>query len=115
CEGGLFLTQQVEASNLKDLCKEFRAGQKWDSNTLMQVKKYLMQAGFCILDARQWSGKFIFKDVGSIVYFLKAVPWLVPGFSVKKHLTALKKLQKKVDSGKKLVFLQKNFLVLARK
>ncbi len=115
CNTGLFLIQQIEDSTLKDLCKEFGANQKWSSHTFFQVKKYFVKAGFHIEDAKHWSAKLMFNDVGAFVYFLKAIPWLVPGFSVKKHFKALEKLQKKLDSGKKLVFVQKSFLVLVRK
>src|SRR3989338_5452481 len=49
--GGIFLTQQVDGRNLKDLMKEFGAKPKWEFNTLTHVTKQLKNAGFEILEA----------------------------------------------------------------
>jgi hypothetical protein len=38
----------------------------------------------------------------AIVYYLRVVPWLVPGFSVATHLSQLRRLQAKVDAGGQL-------------
>gem|GEM_PF-1972829 len=35
-----------------------------------------------------WQGALCFTDVGAIVYYLKALPWPVPGFMVEMHLPA---------------------------
>jgi hypothetical protein len=40
-----------------------------------------------------WRGELRFADVGAIVYYLKAVPWLVDGFSVATHQGVLFALQ----------------------
>jgi len=114
-KGGVFLTQQVEGTNLDDLMRVFGAKPKWPSNTLENLKKYLIKAGFKIKIAKKWSGKMTFKDVGAVVYFLKAIPWLVDNFSVKTYLPCLKKLQKKIDKDKKLAFSEKRFIILAEK
>lgn len=112
---GKFLTQQVEGSNLRDLLREFNTVPKWKSNTLANVKKYLVQAGFKIKDARAWAGKVTFKDIGALIYYLKAVPWSVKGFSIKTHLPILEKLQKKIEKSGKLMFTYRRFLILAEK
>jgi hypothetical protein len=53
--------------------------------------------------------------VGAIVYYLKAIPWIVDGFSVDTHLPYLLALQKKVDNGEKLQFCAAKYLLQARK
>ena len=45
-----------------------------------------------------------FLDVGAIVYYLKAVPWDVPGFTVRTHLRHLLALQERLESGEELSF-----------
>ena len=40
----------------------------------------LRAAGLAIVDVQDWQGSLRFLDVGALVYYLKAVPWLVPGF-----------------------------------
>lgn len=109
------MTQQVEGSNLNDLMEIFNTKSKWESNTLNNARKEAEKIGFKIKDARGWYGKYIFKDVGAIVYFLKAIPWIVDNFSVNDHLTYLKKLQEKIDKEKELVFSQRLFLILVEK
>ncbi len=112
---GIFLTQQVDGRNLKDLMKEFNTKPKWEYNTLTNIKKHLKEIGFKIKKENQGSGKTIFKDVGALVYFLKAIPWIVDNFSVNKYLSVLKKLQKRLEKKGKLSFTSKRFLVLAQK
>ena len=75
----------------------------------------LQAAGLTIVDTQDWSGKLAFTDVGAIVYYLKAVPWLVPGFSVETHLEALLNLQDRLEAGEKLAFSARKYLIEARK
>jgi hypothetical protein len=55
-----------------------------------------------------------FADVGAIVYYLRAVPWLVPGFTVETHLDYLLELHSKLRAGKELAFEAKKYLIEAR-
>lgn len=113
--GGSFLTQQVGGGNLNDLISAFDATPKYKSWTLENTKDDILSVGFKIKEAKEWRGKIEFNDVGAIVYFLKAIPWIVEGFSVDSHLQYLEKLQAKLDNGEKLVFTQVRFLVSAQK
>lgn len=113
---GVFFTQQVTGSeDLQDLVKEFGAKRKFSNITLEGYKKQLKNAGFKIREAKKWKSKKIFKDVGAIVYYLKAIPWVVQGFSVEKNITDLKKLQKKLEKNKRLAFETARFMILAQK
>lgn len=113
--GGNFLTQQVGGGNLNDLIAAFEATLKYKSWTLEHIKNDIQNAGFAIRDAKEWKGQIEFKDVGAIVYFLKAIPWVIEGFSVENNLKHLSQLQSKLDKGEKLVFSQVRFLVSAQK
>ncbi|MEK7537647.1 MAG: SAM-dependent methyltransferase, partial [Patescibacteria group bacterium] len=73
------------------------------------------QNGFRILDARNRVGSVEFYDVGAIVFFLKNIPWIVEGFSVKSHLSSLEKLQKKIDEGRQLRYTIGRFLIKVAK
>jgi D-alanyl-D-alanine carboxypeptidase len=112
---GLFLTQQVDGRNLSDLMKEFGTRPKWPSNNLQNISIQLKKEGFRIIDAKEWKGKTVFHDVGALVYFLKAVPWIVDDFCVEKYITALEKLQKRIEKTGKLEFNAGKFLLLAKK
>ncbi len=75
----------------------------------------LQQAGLTLVTVHDWSGTISFADVGAIVYYLKAIPWLVPGFSVTTHAPYLQQLQRRRDRGEPLVFTAKHYLIEARK
>ena len=62
---------------------------------------------------RSWTGRHTFFDVGALVYFLRAIPWVAPGFSVEGKLAALKGLQRRLDRGDTLSFSIARFLVEA--
>ena len=57
----------------------------------------------------------MFTDVGAIVYYLKAIPWVVPGFTVKSHLRYLLVLQERLEAGEELGFYAAKFLIEASK
>jgi hypothetical protein len=65
--------------------------------------------------AEEWSGDYSFTDVGAIVYYLKAVPWLVEGFSVDTHVDDLLRLQERLEREGELVFEARKMLIEARK
>lgn len=39
----------------------------------------------------------VFFDVGAVVYFLRVVPWIVPGFSVARFREPLRELHRKIE------------------
>src|SRR3989339_664992 len=112
---GVFLTQQVGGDNFIDLMAEFNTKPKWTENELEIVVEKMEEIGFGIKEAKKWRGKRIFKDVGAIVYLLKAVPWIVDDFSVDSHLSYLEKLQKKLEKNGKLEFIDTKFFILGVK
>jgi SAM-dependent methyltransferase len=112
---GVFLTQQVHGLWASDLLKVFGARPQWPEAAPEKYVPWLLKAGFEITDLREWEGRLQFTDVGAIVYYLKAVPWLVPGFSVKGHLEALLSLQRLLDAGEALAFSARKYLIEAKK
>jgi hypothetical protein len=113
--GGTFLTQQVHGLWAHDLLAAFDAKPQWPEATLDKYVPRLREAGLKIIDTQDWSGHLIFTDVGAIVYYLKAVPWLVPGFSVETHLKYLLALQEQLENQKPLSFVSRKYLIEARK
>jgi SAM-dependent methyltransferase len=113
--GGTFLTQQVHGLWAQDLIAAFGAKPAWPEATLEDNVRSLRNAGLAIVAAEEWSGAFSFTDVGAIVFYLKAIPWLVDGFSVETHLAHLLALQARLEHGEGLVFEARKYLVEARK
>ena len=102
--GGVFLSQQVHGLWAKDLLAEFGARPQWPDATPSYYLPRFEQAGLVLNKLENWQGELTFTDVGAVVYYLKAVPWFVPGFSVDAHLEALLKLQDRIEREGKLVF-----------
>lgn len=113
--GGIFMTEQVDGRDLYDLCRAFDCMPQWAFFTLDFALDRIITAGLIVDVAREWNGKTVFKDVGAIVYYLKAIPWIVPGFSVETHCKYLLKLQDRIDREGELAFTRKLLFVKAKK
>jgi len=113
--GGTFLTQQVHGLWAVDLLAAFDAKPQWPDATPEKYLPRLQEAGLEIVNAQNWSGELAFTDVGAIVYYLKAVPWLVPGFSIDSHLKYLLKLQEQLEHNGLLAFAARKYLIEAHK
>ena len=114
-QNGTFLTQQIHGLWAFDLLEVFGVKPQWPEATLEKCIQRLKAAGLIISDSREWSGELSFTDVGAIVYYLKAVPWLVPGFSVETHLKTLFPLQHRLEENRSLVFVARKYLIEAYK
>ena len=114
-QGGRFLTRQVHGLWAQDLLAAFDASPQWPDATPQKYVQWLEAAGFNVLEVQEWSGRMVFTDVGAIVYYLKAVPWLVPGFSVASHTLNLLALQKQIETQGELVYEARNYLMEAQK
>lgn len=113
--GGTFLTQQVHGLWAVDLLAAFDAKPQWPDATPEKYLPRLKAAGLEIINHQDWSGELTFTDVGAIVYYLKAVPWLVPGFTVESHLQYLLNLQARLQNNERLTFSARKYLIEARK
>jgi SAM-dependent methyltransferase len=113
--GGTFLTQQVHGLWAIDLLDAFDARPQWPDATPEKYLPRLQEAGLEIVNVQNWSGELTFTDVGAIVYYLKAVPWLVPGFSVGSHWKYLLNLQNQLEDKESLTFTARKYLIEARK
>lgn len=113
--GGTFLTQQVHGLWAVDLLAAFDAKPQWPDATPAKYLPRLKEAGLEIVNHQAWSGQLTFTDVGAIAYYLKAVPWLVTGFSVESHLGYLLNLQNRLENNQSLTFTARKYLTEAHK
>jgi hypothetical protein len=113
--GGTFLTQQVHGLTVQDLIAHFGAEPLWPYATCERKVARLEAVGLEIVTVRDWQGLLSFTDVGAVVYYLKAVPWLVEGFGVETHLEALLALQRRLERGEPLAFADRKYFIEARK
>jgi len=113
--GGTFLTQQVHGLYAHDLLAAFNVAPLWPDATPEYYLPQLQAAGLTIVMHEDWTGKLTFTDVGALVYYLKAVPWTVPGFTVATHIEHLHALQQRLETAGQLVFAAKKYIIEAYK
>src|SRR5690349_13868154 len=94
--GGHVLTQQVGGDSRHDLLAVFGARPQWPDMVLPVMRPAFARQGFTLLRAEEWRGRVTFVDVGALVYFLKAIPWLVDDFSVDRYRRALVSLHERL-------------------
>jgi SAM-dependent methyltransferase len=92
--GSQFITQQVGGENSKDLNQLLGAPAytEFANWNLAYAVKELADAGFIIREQLEDTPITRFFDVGAIVYYLKAIPWQIPDFSVEQYFERLLEL-----------------------
>ena len=97
--GGTFVTEQVGGEHHGELRSllgaEVPRPARWD---LEAAVKQLETAEFHIIDALESFPSTTFGDIGTIVYYLKAVPWVVPRFSVERYRDRLLELHRLIEA-----------------
>lgn len=115
--GGLFVTEQVGATNNFSLSRYL--DQKYipafPDNTLINSSVSFENEGFKILLAKQAFPELKFFDVGAIVYYASVIPWEFKSFSVDSSFEKLLKLQKIIDNQHYISTNEDRFLIVAQK
>ncbi len=113
---GTFITQQVGGQNNKELNELLGAPRyeyyNWNLKTAVSQLKV---AGLEIIEQKEDMVKTRFYDIGTIVYYLKAVPWQVPDFTVEKYFEMLKEIDNHIQKEGYIDFTCHRFLVIAGK
>jgi len=101
--GGVFLTEQSGSAEIPELCRLLGMdrptppGPQWN---LTLAKDQLVKAGLRPLEGGEADFSMSFRDVGALVWYLTAIPWVVPGFSVDRCRARLERLHAwTVDRG----------------
>ena len=116
--GGRFITQQVGGKDGTDLNKLLKAPNPdfgmpdWD---LEHARAHLETVGFKVIKAAEEFPLTSFTDVGAIVYYLKAIPWQIPDFTVNRYSDRLEELERRVRAGGAFEVRSHRFLLVAEK
>jgi SAM-dependent methyltransferase len=120
--GGAFMTQQVGGDYLDGLNKLLGApppnrppdapDRVWN---LAYAVRQLRSAGFTIADRREEEPTVVFTDIGAVVYYLKAVPWQIPDFTVQSYRDRLRAVHDRIVAGGPLRIPGPRFYVEARR
>ncbi len=113
---GYFVTQQVGGMNDIDLNSALGAPvPEFYDWCLFKTLGELRNAGFEILDCAESMGYTRFYDIGSIVYYLKCIPWQIGDFSVELYFDKLWLLGEYMKKYRHKDFVNHRFLVIAQK
>ncbi|PEJ67026.1 methyltransferase domain-containing protein [Bacillus wiedmannii] len=88
---GIFLTQQAGGLDCAELNKQFGTplNSEFASWSLETACNELKENGFTILEEKEEFPFQRFYDIGAIVYYLKAIPWQIPDFTVERYYEEL--------------------------
>ncbi len=111
---GQFITQQVGGQNEADLNALLGANTyPYASWTLDYAVNELQQAGWRIVQQHEAFPVMRFYDVGAVVYYLKAVPWQVPNFSIEGYFDKLAAIHTRIEEQGYIDFSMHRFLIVA--
>ena len=113
---GVFVTQQVGSVDEITLMQFFEQRSARIGNwNLESAVLELEHAGMTVEYADEQIGTTRFFDVGAVVYFLRAIPWLVEGFSVERYDEQLRRLHARILARGYFETEMHRFVVTARK
>jgi len=115
--GGLFITQQVGGLDNLELNQvlEDNPSISFSSWGLAGALTGLYETGFHIERAEKATLVSKFIDIGAVVYYLKAIPWQVEGFSVETHYSQLVHLHNIIERQGEFIATAHRFLIIASK
>ncbi len=122
--GHRFITQQVGDQTNRKLYELFGyepkdafypgVGQKSSWNLDYAVRE-LQDAGWQIIEQQEEFYTTRYYDVGAIVYYLKAIPWEIPDFSVEKYFDKLLEIDQLIERDGYVDVLFHQFFVVTQK
>ena len=116
--GGTYFSQQVGPSSVFEVVEYFRGPQSEETRRNRHpedARKAAEAAGLEVVDLRAETLRTEFSDIGAIVYFLRKVIWMVPGFTVEQYRDRLSELDRQIRRDGPFVAHTARFLIEARK
>jgi SAM-dependent methyltransferase len=114
--GGRFLSQQVGPGSVGELTDFIMGPQPVTSERRPELARAAAEsAGLRVEDLRHERLRTVFYDVGAVVYFLRLVIWIVPGFSVERYRDRLRDLHEHIQQNGPFVAHATRFLIEAGK
>ena len=115
--GGVFLTEQVGGRNnallARRLLRDYRP--PCPEHHLSADCEAFAQAGFEVLDAKEYFPKLRFYDTGALVYYAHMIEWEFPGFSVDRCTQELFALECELAERGYVESMEHRYLIAARK
>ncbi|MEU9063180.1 methyltransferase domain-containing protein [Streptomyces sp. NPDC048430] len=116
--GGTYFSQQVGQESVFELVEHFLgplSPEQRGARDPRRARDDAETAGLEVTDLRSERLRVEFLDIGAVVYFLRKVIWMVPGFTVGAYLPQLRSLHRKIEGEGPFVAHSARFLIEARK
>ena len=116
--GGGYLSQEVGPASVFELVEYFLGEQSpetRDSRHPDHAVADATAAGLEVTGLRSERLHTEFRDIGAVVYFLRKVIWMVPGFTVGQYRDRLRELHERIQADGPFVARTSRFLIEARK
>ncbi|MFD7663149.1 class I SAM-dependent methyltransferase [Streptomyces sp. NPDC059788] len=116
--GGTYFAQHVGPASVFELVEFFLGPQPEEVRRRRHPddeSRDAEAAGLEIVGLRAESLRTEFRDIGAVVYFLRKVIWMVPGFTVDRYRDRLRELDAEIRAAGPFVAHSTRFLVEARK
>ncbi len=114
--GGTYLSQQIGAGTNRELT-EFMMGPQPvnERRSVASTRAGAEAAGLEVLELREAALRVEFFDVAAVVYFLRKVPWTVPGFTPEAYGEPLRRMHASIERDGAFVSTARRMLVEARR
>ncbi|MGW2401585.1 class I SAM-dependent methyltransferase [Kitasatospora sp. NPDC001664] len=116
--GGSYLAQHVGPASVFELVEYFLGPLPEEVRRARHPEDEAEQAraaGLEVVDLRPERLRTEFLDIGAVVYFLRKVVWMVPGFTVEKYRDRLRELHGRIEAEGPFVAHSARFLIEARR
>ncbi|MBN2084936.1 MAG: class I SAM-dependent methyltransferase [Anaerolineales bacterium] len=115
--GGRFVTQQVGGRNCQKLNEALHAPPDFLASmwTLDIAVRQLEGAGLRALEKKEEFPATDFKDIGAVVYYLKAISWQVSDFSIEKYYDQLLEIHTVIQETGKFSVEEHRFFIEMQK
>jgi hypothetical protein len=115
--GGTFLTQQVGGryDDFYDVLGTARPPPPAREWNLDLAAEQLGAAGLHVQESGEAVEATSFSDVGALAWYLKAIPWVVEGFVIEMHRSALESVHERIEVAGPLTVRQPAFWLKAVK
>jgi len=96
--GGTFIAQLVGEDNYPHLNSRLHGPRTVWIPPDSAKPPTLEEFGLEVLERQEAKPQAIFKDIGAIVYYLKAVPWQIADFDIERYLDRLHRLYEEMQN-----------------
>lgn len=116
--GGAYFSQHVGPASAVELVEFFLGPQPGAAKNARhpdRARAGAAAAGLEVVDLRPESLRMEFQDIGAVVYFLRKVIWMVPGFTVGGYRDRLREMHERIEAEGPFVTWSTRYLIEARR